>query len=93
MAGASYSTPMVWQHDGIEELIVKGRGRVAGYDLANGEMRWWVHGWGLAAIATAVAGDGLLFTGSRSMGDPSEPPPPELNWEKLLADHDIAASS
>lgn len=84
----SHATPMVWQHDGIEELIVKGRGRVAGYDLANGEMRWWVNGWGNAAIATAVVGDGLLFTGSRGMGDPSEPPPPELNWEKLVATHD-----
>lgn len=84
----SHSTPMVWQHDGIEELIVKGRGRVAGYDPVNGEMRWWVNGWGFAAIATAVVGDGLLFTGSRGMGDPSEPPPPELDWAKLVAAHD-----
>jgi outer membrane protein assembly factor BamB len=84
----SHATPMVWQHDGIEELIVKGRGRVAGYDLTNGEMRWWVNGWGGAAIATAVVGDGLLFTGSKGMGDPSEPPPRDLNWEKLIADHD-----
>lgn len=84
----SHATPMVWQHDGIEELIVKGRGRVAGYDLANGEIRWWVNGWGNAAIATAVVGDGLLFTGSRGLGDPSEPPPPELNWADLVAAHD-----
>jgi len=26
----SHATRMVWQHDGMEELIVKGRGRVAG---------------------------------------------------------------
>lgn len=84
----SHSTPMVWRHDGIEELIVKGCGRLAGYELVTGEMRWWINGWGNAAIATAVAGDGLLFTGSKGMGDPSEPPPPELNWEKLIADHD-----
>jgi outer membrane protein assembly factor BamB len=84
----SHATPMVWKHDGMEELIVKGRGRVAGYDLTNGEMRWWVNGWGFAAIATAVVGDGLLFTGSRGMGDPSEPPPPELDWSKLVAAHD-----
>jgi outer membrane protein assembly factor BamB len=69
-------------------LIVKGRGRVAGYDPATGEMRWWVNGWGHAALATAVVGDGLLFTGSRGLGDPSEPPPPELNWEKLVATYD-----
>ncbi len=87
-ARSSHSTPMVWRHDGIEELIVKGRGRVASYDLANGETRWWVNGWGRASIATAVVGDGLLFTGSKGMGDPSEPPPPELNWEKLLAAYD-----
>jgi outer membrane protein assembly factor BamB len=84
----SHATPMVWNHDGVEELIVKGRGRVAGYDPTNGEMFWWVNGWGTAAIATAVVGDGLLFTGSRGMGDPSEPLPPELDWTKLVADHD-----
>jgi outer membrane protein assembly factor BamB len=84
----SHATPMVWRHDGIEELVVKGRGRVAGYNPANGEMRWWVNGWGNAAIATAVAADGLLFVGSKGTGDPSEPPPPDLNWDKLVAAHD-----
>ena len=34
------------------------------------------NGWGNAAIATAVAADGLLFVGSKGTGDPSEPPPP-----------------
>ena len=26
LAGACYSTPMVWRHDGIEELMVQGKG-------------------------------------------------------------------
>lgn len=84
----SHSTPTVWRHDGIEELIVKGCGRLAAYDAGTGEIRWWINGWGNAAIATAVVGDGLLFTGSKGAGDPSEPPPPELNWEKLVAAYD-----
>lgn len=84
----SHSTPMVWRHGGIEELIVKGRGRVAGYDPSTGEMRWWINGWGNAAIATAVAGDDLLFVGSKGSGDPSEPPPSDLDWGKLVAAHD-----
>lgn len=50
---------------------------------ATGESKWWVSGWSNAAIATPVAGEGLLFTGSKGMGDPTEPTPRELTWEFL----------
>jgi outer membrane protein assembly factor BamB len=88
LAGESYSTPMVWRHDGIEELIVQGKGRVAAYSLNGGSQQWWVRGWGFAAVTTPVAGDGLLFAGGSGMGDPSEPDDPLFDWKKLIADHD-----
>lgn len=88
LAGASYATPMVWQHDGIEELIVQGKGRLTAYSLNGGPPKWWVRGWGFSAVTTPVAGDGMLFAGGSGMGDPSEPADPLFDWNKLLADHD-----
>lgn len=88
LAGSSYSTPMVWKHDGIEELIVQGKGRVSAYSLKGGQPKWWVRGWGFSAVTTPVAGDGMLFAGGSGMGDPSEPADPLFDWNKLIADHD-----
>ena len=88
LAGSCYSTPMVWRHDGLEELIIQGKGRVAAYSLKGGEPKWWVRGWGFSAVTTPVAGDGLLFAGGSGMGDPSEPEDPLFDWSKLIAAHD-----
>jgi outer membrane protein assembly factor BamB len=88
LAGSSYSTPMVWRHDGVEELMVQGKGRVAAYGLKGGPPKWWVRGWGFSAVTTPVAGEGMLFAGGSGMGDPSAPNEPLFDWEKLLADHD-----
>jgi outer membrane protein assembly factor BamB len=88
LAGSSYSTPMLWAHDGVEELIVQGKGRVSAYSLSGGPPKWWVRGWGFAAVTTPVAGEGMLFAGGSGMGDPTEPDDPLFNWSKLLADFD-----
>jgi len=88
LSGGCYSTPMVWRHDGLEELMVQGRGRLTGYNLAEGKPRWWVRGWGFTAVTTPVAGEGMLFAGGTGMGDPTEPEDPLMNWNKLIADYD-----
>jgi outer membrane protein assembly factor BamB len=88
LAGASYATPMLWQHGGLEELMIMGRGRLGAYDLADGKLHWWVKGWGFSAVTTPVAGDGLLFAGGAGMGDPTEPDDPLMDWKKLIADYD-----
>ena len=88
LSSGSHSTPMLWQQDGTEELIVHGRGSVAAYDLDSQELNWWVEGWGWSAIPVAVAGDGMLFIGSTGNGDPSEPLPKELNWSYLAGNYD-----
>ena len=88
LAGSCYSTPMVWRHEGIEELMVQGKGRVVAYGLQGGAPKWWVRGWGFSAVTTPVAGDGLLFAGGSGMGDPSEPGDPLFDWKRLLADYD-----
>ncbi len=84
LAGACYSTPMVWQHDGREELMVQGKGRVAAYSLNGGDPKWWVRGWGFTAVTTPVAGDGMLFVGGSGLGDPSEAPDPIMTWSNLI---------
>ena len=88
LAGACYSTPMVWRHDGIEELMVQGKGRVAAYSMSGGQPKWWVRGWGFSAVTTPVAGDGLLFAGGSGMGDPSGPDDSLFDWKKLIATYD-----
>jgi outer membrane protein assembly factor BamB len=88
LAGDCYSTPMVWQHDGIAELMVQGKGRVAAYDLQEGHLKWWVRGWGFSALTTPVAGEGILFAGGSGMGDPTEPDDPLFDWKKLIAEYD-----
>ena len=88
LSSGSHSTPMLWRHAGQDELIVHGRGSVAGYDLKTQDITWWVDGWGWAAIPVAVAGDGMLFIGSTGTGDPSEPLPKELDWTYLAAEYD-----
>ncbi len=88
LSQGSHSTPMLWSHDGREELIVHGRGSVASYDLQTRENEWWVSGWKSVAIATPVAGDGMLFVGSMGYGDPSAPLPKELDWTYLVATYD-----
>jgi len=88
LTGACYATPMVWQHDGIEELMVQSKGRIAAYGLDGSGPHWWVRGWGFTAVTTPVAGDGVLVVGGSGSGDPTEPPDPLLNWEKLLKEYD-----
>jgi outer membrane protein assembly factor BamB len=88
LSSGSHSTPMLWRHDGLEELMVHGRGSIAAYDLKTRDINWWVTGWGFIAIPVAVAGDGMLFIGSMGLGDPSEPLPKELDWTYLTDNYD-----
>lgn len=88
LAGACYSTPMVWRHDGIEELMVQGKGRLAAYALDGSGPKWWVKGWGFTAVTTPVASDGILLAGGSGMGDPTAPADPLLDWDKLLGEYD-----
>lgn len=88
LAGTSFSTPTVWSHDGIDELMVQGKGRLAAYSFNGGEPKWWVRGWGFSAVTTPTAGEGMLFAGGSGMGDPTAPPDPLFDWGKSIARFD-----
>lgn len=64
----SHSTPFLWRHDGVEEIIVTGAVRLISYDSATGRELWNTTGLSRVANATATAGDGLLFASSWNVG-------------------------
>ena len=52
--GGSWSTPIVVRADGRDTVIAGFPNRLAGYDLAGGELLWWCRGVGDAVHPTPV---------------------------------------
>ena len=69
-SGRGYSTPVVWKNSNngttTEELLVNGGGRLAGYDLDNGELNWWVSGLPGAANTSPIVDKDRLFVSATS---------------------------
>ena len=63
-----FATPLVWPHDGSEELIVPGSLWLKSYDLKNGKERWTYRGTSRVACSSPAAGDGMLFSASWNIG-------------------------
>jgi outer membrane protein assembly factor BamB len=63
-----FSTPFVWSHDGLQELVVCGSLWVRGYDLQNGKQRWSIRGMARVANASPIAADGMLLVSSWNVG-------------------------
>ena len=83
----SWSTPIVWTHDGRDEIITVGSNRLTAYSAGDGAERWWVGGLTPAPITCAVFGGGMLFASATFGGSPSEPidiPP----WDTLVERYD-----
>ena len=73
----AYATPLVWHHDGVDEVIIQGKVRLTAYDLKDGSERWSV-GATSSACSTPVFGDGHLFVAAHGFGsvegEVKEPP-------------------
>ena len=69
----SWSTPIVWTHDGRDEIIAVGSNRLIAYSASDGAERWWVGGLTPQPITCAVIGEGMLFASATFAGSPSEP--------------------
>jgi len=65
---AGWSTPMIWRHGGLEELVVLGSRRLTSYDPATGRELWWAGGFSQETVGVPVAGEGLLFAGAAALG-------------------------
>ena len=64
----SWSTPIVWTHDGRDEIITVGSNRLVAYSSSDGAERWWVGGLTLQPITCAVLGEGLIFASATYSG-------------------------
>ena len=91
---SGWSTPTLWSHDGLEELIVLGSGRLTSYEPSTGLEKWFAPGFSRETIAQPVCGQGLLFAAAAQLGGVADAQPdPEPFWQALLpfdADRDGA---
>lgn len=83
-----YSTPMVWEHDGLKEIIAPGGLMMKAYDLASGSERWLVRELPAVNCGSAVAGDGLLFFAGWSPAGEDAPMPAFADMLKNDTDRD-----
>ena len=81
----SYGSPILWKHDGIEEVIMAGALTLKAYDPATGAERWVVTGLPSYTCTTPVIGDGLLFFAGWSPGKADSPWP---SWASTVERQD-----
>ena len=60
----SWSTPIITEVDGDQQVIVCGTDKVRGYSLSTGKIVWECGGMSANIVATPVAGNGVLYVGS-----------------------------
>ena len=73
---AGWSTPVLWKHGNVEELVVLGNNKLISYDLKDGRKRWWLNNLpqGDATPTPVYAGDTLFIASPvRLTGDPVNP--------------------
>jgi outer membrane protein assembly factor BamB len=81
----SYGSPILWRHDGREEIVASGSLALKGYDVKSGAERWVVRGLCAYACTTPVTGDGLVFFAGWSPGKGDSPWP---SWESTVEKQD-----
>ncbi len=64
----SFSSPFLWKHDEMEEIVVAGSLWVRSYEVKDGRQRWSSRGMARVSNATPVAGDGQLLVSSWNVG-------------------------
>ena len=60
----SWATPIIVEHAGRQQVIISGTSFVRGYDLATGAVIWQCGGLSANIVASPVAADGMVYTGS-----------------------------
>jgi outer membrane protein assembly factor BamB len=69
----SWSTPLIVEHDGRQQVVVSATRKVRAYDLASGEVIWEVAGLSRNVVASPVAADGFVYVGN------------SYDWQAMLA--------
>jgi len=86
---AGWSTPMIWRHDGVEELIVLGYKRLTSYKPSTGEEIWWAGGFSEETVGIPVTGQGLLFASAAALaGRGDKKRDPARTWKITVEEFD-----
>jgi outer membrane protein assembly factor BamB len=63
-----WATPLIIDYPGGQQIVMNGQTYARGYDLKTGKELWRCGGQTQRPVASAVAGDGLVFVGSGFRG-------------------------
>lgn len=86
---AGWSTPMIWRHDGVDELIVMGYKRLTSYKASTGEEIWWTGGFSEETVGVPVTGEGLLFASAAALaGYGGKDRDPARTWKITIEEFD-----
>lgn len=66
--GSSWSTPIHWNNQGVEEVVTGGQGSAIAYDLQTGKERWRVGGLDTSFSCSLVADANAVYFGTASPG-------------------------
>ena len=83
-----YSTPVIWAHDGVQEVVAPGGLAMKAYDLRTGAERWLLRDLPAVNCASPVVGDGLLYFASWSPAGEDAPMPTFDDLLKMDTDGD-----
>ncbi|MEQ1861979.1 MAG: PQQ-binding-like beta-propeller repeat protein [Chthoniobacteraceae bacterium] len=78
-----YSTPMIWEHDGVKEIVAPGGLMMKAYDLTSGAERWLVRELPAVNCGSAVASGGMLYFAGWSPAGEDMPMP---TFDQLIGD-------
>ncbi len=84
-SSGSFGTPVHWQNNGTDEIVLAAVGRLKGYDLKTGAERWLVENVTGYVCTTPVVADGRLFFAAWS-NDTADSPLP--TWEEFYKRYD-----
>lgn len=83
-----YSTPVVWAHDGMKDLVAPGGLVMKAYDLRSGSERWLLRELPAVNCASPIVGGGLLYFAGWSPAGEDAPMPTFDDMLKADADRD-----
>ncbi len=82
---SGWSTPTIWTHEGGQELVVLGNGRLRGYDATTGVEKWFVNGFSRETISRPIIGEGRVYASASMIGGVAdEQPDPEPFWAAVM---------
>jgi outer membrane protein assembly factor BamB len=85
----SFGTPILWNNEGAEEVVMSGSLTLRGYDLKTGAEKWSLNGMPSFTCTTPVIGNGLLFFAGWAPGkDPGTVPSFDSMLQTMDKNHD-----